>query len=545
MILELITVGVIVGQFIYHRWFEEKPDLYKRPDSIGLPTTREGEAVPLVYGRVRVEKPILIRAGQTYEADQVSWGMNLYTGGTGMTYCADLLLVVGIPFRYGTNRLHKMWGGETLFNEEVVSLFPVVTNTLSSLVGDGGHEEPRFVFSSGGVVGAGLVEWLNGNEAQKLIDPDTDTATTFTGDRMLNPGPSLDGDNPNICPGYRGYMMVSLFNGYPWAPLVADYSDPSPEPGSPAGTGGIYLPWWFGDGKTSAPPYSFEVSSYAPITFTTPTVGLEANPADVLYDLVTAKMGKAGRPYTLIDTGIGSSWRLAAEQMLAEGMGYSRVIDSRRSVQDIFHEVLRQIDGVCYEDPSDGKWYLKLIRADYDPHNLFSIGPSNCERLERVAAGGWTGTTNKVRVLFNDRAKFYREGSATAFNQANAVGQDGIVREDIIHMPGVCTQELADFIADRELAARSRPISKFTATVSRSLWPLCKPGTALYLSWPKYNVASMVVRVANANHGPHNSNTIKLDLIQDFFFTYRKKFLQHTGGQTAGTGGLPAFALAE
>ncbi len=297
--------------------------------------------------------------------------------------------------------------------------------------------------------------------------------------------------------------------------------------------GSDYSIHWVHGTTAQLPSYSFECSSYPAVGLYGSQVGDEANPADVIYDLLTGTFGKLGLSTDLVDS---VSFEAAARTLLDEAHGYSRAFDELRSASEYIADILKQIDAVLYEDPIDSKIKLKLIRADYVPADCLEINPENCQKIETPAAGGWTGRANKIRVTFPKRGSQYTDGSATAQNQANAVGQDGIVEEVVLDFRGVCTQALADTIAGRELAALSRPMFKCSAIVDRSFLRI-NPGDVVALTWPDWHISGMLMRVAGVTRGSLQSGAIKLDLIQDFFYTARRVFVG--GGDHGALGGFP------
>ncbi len=137
------------------------------------------------------------------------------------------------------------------------------------------------------------------------------------------------------------------------------------------------------------------------------------------------------------------------------------------------------------------------------------------------AAGGSTDVPNKITITFTNRSDGSQSGQAYAINQANALGQDGEVREITIDMPGVCTQVVANQIASRELQARSRPIMKCRAVVNKTMLRV-NPGDAIMVTWPEYGISRMVFRVGAVNRGVRDDGKISLELLQDYFYQWRR-----------------------
>ncbi|RPH65007.1 MAG: hypothetical protein EHM89_00260 [Acidobacteria bacterium] len=487
-----LAIGFMAGQYIYHRWIEEKPHR-PRPRSLDIPNVDAGLPVPLIYGRCRVRNPIPVWCGTPGAVDDYT-AVNYPLGSS--AYCMNMLFVVGIPFDdgKGETKLCGMWAGEKKFAGLNPLGASVETDVISEISGSFGRD---------GLVGSRIV-YFDGNSSQDALDPWLDTYITNV--------------TPDTIPGYRGYVTVLLFSN---DDTTADR--------------------WLHGASPTIPAYSFEVFSYRtgggyPASYPYERVGDESNVMNVLYDLLRAKFGKLGYDSSLIDI---ASFQAAAATLSSESHGYSRCIDSAEEADEHVMEILKQIDATLYEDASDGLIKIKLIRNDYDPNTIPHIHKDNGCELRGFAMGGWTSIVNKVRLVYTNRERDYQDDSETAQSPANAVGQDGQVNEEVISMPGVCTPALAAEMAARELAARSRPLMKCTAIVDRSFISV-NPGDAVKVTWNKPDIAGIVFRVARVNRGTLENGAVELDLIQDYFYVFRGR-IPH--GSSFGHGSLVDVTL--
>jgi hypothetical protein len=481
MLLEAITIGLLVGQYIYHR-LTAKGAEPKSKDFLEGARLDEGGAMPFFYGRVLLRNLVCAWYGNAEATQRVGHPDGTYQ------YKVDLVFVLGVPFFDGLFRLHNVYVGDA----QLVNLFgagglaPEVpaSNPAAFLLDSGSsvnEDSPEFTSIDSGELG-------DGNSAQSM------TGSTTAGFMIIA------GNSASDIPSFRGFATLAM--------RLHRYS-------------------------ASLPTIALEASTY-PIASALPdspgTSTDDPNPVDVLYDLHTAPMKLALAP-AKIDL---PSWQAAAQTLYDEEHGYSRCWDSAPSAEEARDDVLRQIDGAIDEDPTTGKLRLKLIRADFNPADIQHITVHNCERIEGFAAGGWTDLPNKIRVVYTARDDGYRDGSATADSQANAVGQDGIEREVVLRYPGINTPVLAGSVAARELNARCRPLAKMTAIVSREFWRTMV-GDPVAVSWPELQIYGRIFRVGRVNRGGPDSNVIALDLIEDFFYTHR--------WETTDTGGLPSHPL--
>lgn len=472
--LEIATIAVLTGRYIYHRLTESDP----RPPSerINPPKQNEGAPVPLVFGRCRVRRPVIAWSGGQTGA--------VSAGPTGFTYSIKVLYVVGIPVWQGTTMLHGVFVGDVRADGLPLAVPPNLGGTLYLIdAGELDSTDTQFWQAE--------LEFGDGDAAQDMA-----TGTAAAG-WMTTLG-SIDANN---IPGFRGLITIG-----------ADFFRFTPDLG----------------------PFEPEVSSYPfeqRYTAVIPTkIGDDMNPADVIAAVLCDQLGKLGLdPDEVIDA---QSFKKAGETLLAEGLGYSRCFDDRTPARDIINDVLRTVDGVLYERRDTGRYVFKLIRPDYDPAAVLVVHPSNCSAIEDLDATGWTDTPSSVRVVFTDRENGYRENSAAAGDLASASIQDGEPGDLVLDYPGLCTKEAAELVAGRELEARSRPLLRCRAVVDRRFWET-NIGDVVRLNgtWSDLTLSNRYMRVGNVGFGTADSNMVVLDLIEDFAYVRNKKI--STGGTVA------------
>lgn len=511
--LEMLAIdaGILAGAYVYHRWIEWEP--YQppaQPTALQIPVIADGALIPMYWGTVRIRTPLLAWLGDYHVFDGTTLdpvaGADVF--GTTFQYQCDMFFNCGIPFDgFSTNRLHRIWIGDLALGYLISGAGP---DGLAD--GDGGFTTigvaDNSVAGRGTTLIGGLVEFLNGKPTQLLVDA-TNTAQSYAGQAMLAAG--LTGP---VIPAYRGVTSVLFY-----------------------ASGGTS--WVLGESATPPSP-SFEMSSIPPNAFYSIPGGtdifgkpiFDANPAEVILDLLTGKYGKLGMDISFIDI---PSFTAAAATLLAEGHGFALVDPGGRSVDNIITDILIQIDAAMGVDPSTGKIRLKLIRADYDITNLTDvpvINVDNCEAIENFAAGGWSGLVNKVRITYTNRANDYNDGTATSINQANVVGQDGLPNDVTLAFPGVVDGALAQALCARELSVLSKPTTKMTVICDRSMANLMQ-GDVVNVLWPEYHLSGgRVFRVASASRGLLADGKVTLDLIEDYFHTWRN--VTHAGSSLGG-----------
>ena len=535
MIFEIVVGGILLGTFIYHRWIEDHPGL--AIDSVRVPRVDEGAPVPLVYGRCRVRAPIIAWAGGQRRLPVGRDDTEIPHTGDAPAYFLDMLYVVGIPFYNGVGELLNIYAGDTFVTVSPASSYTGLQFPLDTPGNDGGVLTlPIF---GGASVGRhsywainplglefrlpdqfiadlwepacyfGFVEFLDGNPDQVISDGVDDVYSARP-----------DGSLTDI----QGVLEVKPMNGIYnyWKDDISGFVAPDPlDPDIlashiPAYRGFMMacLYRWCNGASTSQPTYGFEVRVQSAMF--SPILGDDADPAAVIYDLLTSPWSKLGLSVDRVDV---DSFQAASTTLRAEANGYSRVFDEVATATDMIGEVLRHIDGILYEEPTTGKLVLKLVRNDYTVGGLVNLNPDNARP---AGAGwyqvqGWAETINQVRLKFRDRANAYSEAIVVAQNAANVVGQDGRLRSIDLDFPGCCDRALAQILASRELAVVSRPMVRASVgNVNRS-FATTRPGDVLSFTWPELGVNAMVMRVARVDLGTKSSGAITLDLIRDVF----------------------------
>lgn len=477
MWIEIAYGAFLLGTYAYHRWIEDKPPPAK-PEDIRLPRTDEGAPIPLIYGRCRVRAPVMAFAGNVTLANPS------IAVGPGNTFRIDLLFVVGAPF----------FGGQ-ISNVDVAFPFvayygDVKANAVVTFPAVGAMP-PQFTTDHGFPLGVdnAVGELFAGSPTQNVGE--SSGSGTLTRQSMILAG--IDGSK---IPGYRNLVCVSFVN-----PTIAGDGHP---------TGGLRMY------QAQVPAISFEVKSLS--TGTAADMGHsltdDACPAAVIYDLITSPWAKLGLPTSKVDL---PSFQAASATLFTEQNGYSRAIEQSDDASTIINDILRQIDGVLYEEPTTGRLVLKLIRNDYDVATLDSVTPDNARPASGswLSVSGWSETLNQVRVTWTNRKAGYSQGVAIGQNAANVTDQVKLRTLEVSYV-GCNDQENARKLAARELAVVSKPIVKASVICNRSFYAK-RPGDVVKLTWPQLGITAMVMRIARVDLGQLHKGEIHLDLIRDVF----------------------------
>lgn len=480
-----IQLGITGGMFLLNKYvLNGDAKLPKpRPEGVEFPQTATGTPVPIVYGTMRLDAPLIVWTGNE-DSRSVD---------DGYAYQLDMLLVLGTPFWdeaaapwstwRGTNppRLMRFYYGGAKRSlgfpnpaDGIVHALPTPTMAGSAVQLElGQYGDPGDFLA--------FLEFFDGRVDQLITA--SPAAPTYRIDQAIaSDGVVLRSE----VPGYRHQMLMSIVTSGPTA------------------TNGSIGP------TSRVEAIAAEVRAVGPQPVTDTLGAIDANPAWAIYDLICGKVWKLGVPTARVNL---SSFTAAAATLVTEGHGCSVVIQTGEPIATVIMGLLDQINGVLYEDPATGLISLRLIRADYDPLTVPELNAGNTIGPPEVTIVGWAEVANQVEIAFTDRANEYKRGTATAQRLANAAGQDGRIRSRRIEYPGVCNIALANTLATRELAIASRPIAVVQATVKRSLFALTY-GDAVRGNWPGI-LTGKVFRVLDIDYGQLADGAIRLSLVED------------------------------
>lgn len=471
--MDPITIAILlVAVFVLSQVLLPKPKVENaRPAGLGdfrFPTATQGRVVPLVWGTVKIEGPNVVWYG---DLEQQAITKSIKSGFfSKKRFVAGFKYYVGIQFALcrgainGTgDGVKRIWIGDREVFNGSVSDGTISINTPDLLGGDD--------LGAGGVVGT------------LRVHPGTATQAVNS---YLTGFQSISGATPR----YKRTVYCVFEHGY------------------------------IGN-STSIDPWSFEVRRIPNgLGLGTATVnsGNDANPMNVVYELITDPIYGFGHPAADVDL---TAFTNAANTLRTEGNGFSGTLDSPKEADELMRELQRQIDGFVFRDHRTGKWTVKLNRADYDINTVPQL--TNPKDVRDFSRGSWEDTTNEVHVQFFNRVNNYTEDFALAQDMANAMIQGGgSVSTGVIHpatsnFMGVKDATLANQLAWRGLRTLSYPLAKATFVVDRSFWDTT-PGDVIAWTDTARGFVKLPMRVFKADYGDLEDNAIKLDCVQDVFY---------------------------
>ena len=515
-----IQLGVWAGLYVANYLLRPKPQKPKplTRDNLTLPRTEEGSAIPIMFGRCRVDSPILVWASDLFTKQN-----DLGNGQHVFAYGVNMLFVVGIPMKDDTlsvfvptsatnPRLHNVWIGDkkVFIRHPLPGGAPFVLRMQNVAT-------PNFFGGPGGGGGIfGTYQFFWGSPNQSLFNPPSPIGDAIAADKAkMNPA-----QDTSLVPGYRNQMLVA----FSISAEGTSYGSQASAADGPLLAGTHPQSWSVGE-NPSADGYAFEVNTYGnyPNTITARgdatsgsysyDYGGDADPAAAIYDVLTNSWSKIGLPASAIDE---PSFLAASNVFKTEGHGYSRVHYDVEDGVSIISAILAQTDCALFEEPTSGKLKLKPIRADYTPALLPVFNESNIVEVEDYGIGGWKDSINEVRIAYTDRQASYKTTIAVAQSLANSTVNANRRRSKTIDYPGISNARIAALVAAREMNVLSRPLKKISLTVNRDGYNL-RPGSCFKVTWSEYNLNATIFRCQRVDLGQLFDNKVVIEAVEDVF----------------------------
>jgi len=209
-------------------------------------------------------------------------------------------------------------------------------------------------------------------------------------------------------------------------------------------------------------------------------------------------------------------WESAADTIAVEGLGMSLLWDRQIKIEEFVDEVKKHIDAAVYVSRETGKFVIKLIRNDYDPDTLLHLDESNIARIEDPSRSSFGELINSVTVKYWDAATG-KDASLTITDTA-MVQTQGAVINTTVQYPGFTNARNATIAGQRDLKTLSTPGLSCTIYADSDARGL-NLGDAFKLSWAKWGLVEVVMRVANIAYGTGRNNQVRIECTQDTFDT--------------------------
>lgn len=545
------TLLIYAVLFVVSEFLRPKPDLENaKPAGLGdfqFPTTTEDRVVPLVWGTVLIKGPNVVWYGDLRKraiTKKIKTGLfsskrqtvgYRYDLGVQMALCrgpVDRLdaISVGDTFiiqRGGLRNVRLVSAGSGYQVGDVLTLNSGVGTPMTIKV-----MGVFPLFNLGAIIDFKVTDV--GNYTTFPTSPASVTGGSGVGATFsfefgtIDPDGTMSFNDPNFFGGDEegtgGLAGTLRFHNGALDQDVSNYLEDFQTEGgkTPAYRGTAYVapdngPFYLGN-ATNIAPWAFEVrripNGLSLIGGQEVINDLDANPANVIYEILTETSWGLGQDPADIDT---TSLAAAAATLATEGNGFSMLLDREMEALELLNIVEQQISGKLFFDQVAAKWVLRLARADYVLGDLTEITEANAIEIKDFTRGSWEDTTNIVRVKFSNRDNAYKSGFALAQDSANIQLQDGVNISTTVNMPGVKNSALANEIAWRTLRTLSYPLAKATFVMDRSFYDT-NPVDVFAFTSTQFGVTRLPMRVTRVDLGTLEDNRVTIDAVQDVFF---------------------------
>lgn len=232
----------------------------------------------------------------------------------------------------------------------------------------------------------------------------------------------------------------------------------------------------------------------------------------------------------------------AADVIGNEGLGMSLLWDKQIKIEEFVDEVKKHIDAALYVSRSTGKFVVKLIRNDYDPDTLLHLDESNIARIEDPTRTSFGELVNSVTVNYWD-ATTGKDASLTVTDTA-MVQMQGVVINTTVQYPGFTNARNATIAGQRDLKALSSPTLTCTIYADSSAKGL-NLGDAFKMSWSRWGISEMVMRVTAIAYGTGKNNQVKISCTQDVYDTNTAVTVNVPGNEWSDPSTPPSASLYE
>lgn len=357
---------------------------------------------------------------------------------------------------------------------------------------------PKQIPNGNGYVTTGA-DTVPGNQMHKVCYG----ASSYQG--LRNMYQASTGDMPTPGPSNKGQFYVVNVPSPGLAGIDGNNNPATPSPVHWANTQyGNSTPWYIGDLVISDGKTWYR------------SVGFDANPAEMIYEVLTGDDDFIGLPAAYIDD---ASFQIAGKQLYDEGFGLTMQFDQKIKGRDLIGEILRHIDGILFMDVASGKFKLKLIRAGDSATQLIADGKvfneDNIIELTNFSRSAWDETTNEVKAVWMDAASNFTS-KTTAVQDLGNISIQGDVITSTFEYPGITSLYLANRVAYRDLKAISFPMGRLSFRCDRRLYDI-GPGDTFVFQWGALGISQIVMRVTSRRESDLLNGNIEIDAVQDLF----------------------------
>jgi hypothetical protein len=297
---------------------------------------------------------------------------------------------------------------------------------------------------------------------------------------------------------------------------------------TPAYKGITYAIYHFNLGVMTSPyPTSYIIQRYVNVLDCETTINGDANPAQILYDVIYNGLYGLRYPTNLMNK---ESFEIAGTVLNTEGHGASLTIGPNEGLdlKGTIETVCDWIDGTIRE--KNGLLELKLKRFDYDVATIPSVTATDVAKgTMMLQRPGPYGTKNVINFTYKNRDRQGESDSVTYDDLAN-INATSAVRVAEFDYPIQTTRQLANQVALRLLRQNSYPRANCEFILkNNTLINTLFAYDVFKLTYPRFDIENVVYRLVSKTY--LEDKTCKIEALEDFAYTVQT-MLERLGGTT-------------
>lgn len=236
----------------------------------------------------------------------------------------------------------------------------------------------------------------------------------------------------------------------------------------------------------------------------------DLNPAHIIRDVLISPTSDGSG-----DTAeIGASFATAAQLFVDEGFGLSLFWNDTGDKRSFIETLEEHTDSVVYRDRQTGVWEINPIRKLATTAGLFTFDDTIIEKWLDVEHPQQFDLPNQITLVYTDRSNGEPESITMTNNAAVQESATGRIVNEKVEFRGITWPDLASKVCARELAARTRPVSRGAIEVAYAPSAL-NLGDAIIVNEPKNDFNNMVCRVTEIEENTQSDGTIIVRFAED------------------------------
>lgn len=248
---------------------------------------------------------------------------------------------------------------------------------------------------------------------------------------------------------------------------------------------------FLGFNQTNVQNFEVVVGRFPVLGSSPKAIGDDANPANILYDLLThPRLGRA-LPYGVLDT---AAFESLGGELAGEKIGISPLVNTQREAAQLIQDILEYFDGYPVIDTAG---VLSFGRVRPSDAVVAQIDETLMSEPINISPKDWSSTFNETNVKFSDPTHNFEPDARTWRDRGN-FQVTGQLNTQTIERLWVTNPNVASFLA----AALGRTASLPEATGSlklryTSLFDNLHPGSVFLLNYPPRGYVDLRCRITD------------------------------------------------